>query len=535
MLRSYGGLSFSVPRPLASALERNMALGATPHTSRSKKSLDSDDENELSYDWGPASADMEDSSQVVPMGAGEELPSHFFSRKSLQDPSFQYDSLFEKLVNGAGITRPSRIQSMAWPVLAKGQHALIADQTGSGKTLAYLVPLLRKALSAKQPNEPRLKGAPRLLVLVPTVELAEQLKAVCHQLATGLKFSSMVLTATSGSGTNIHDQIRMIQRENIDVIIATPGRIATILRTKNSGLNLSELQSIVLDEVDVLMADETFGPQLRAIGAVAPVDRVQFVFVTATLPDSVVDTITQEFPNVEQVRGPGLHRVAPTMHEILVDVSVPPKYNTDEAYCFDLKAQELLKTLRQTRCRRTLIFCNTVESCRKVENFLKRRDRKGYTFDVRAYHGAMTPEARNENLRVFSKGRRGKANNVDYILVCTDRAARGQDFDTSPVDHVVVFDFPRDPAEYVRRVGRTARAGRKGTCSVFAYGWQLPIARNVMGSKLNEFSATLLGHDTDTSSTDSSSVEYRGGAQRRRTVLPDPIKQKIESGTLWKD
>ena len=99
------------------------------------------------------------------------------------------------------------------------------------------------------------------------------------------------------------------------------------------------------------------------------------------------------------------------------------------------------------------------------------------------------------NLAIFAKAldREGKAGRkeaaVDHILVCTDRAARGVDFDSAPVDHVVIFDFPKDPAEYVRRVGRTARAGRKGTNTVFAFAWQLPIARKIMGSKLESFTA----------------------------------------------
>merc|ERR1711937_632242 len=139
----------------------------------------------------------------------------------------------------------------------------------------------------------------------------------------------------------------------------------------------------------------------------------------------------------------GLHRVAPSMKESLVDVSVPSDSNRNDALCFDVKAKELLKALRQNRCRRTLVFCNTVESCRSVENLLNRKDRHGRVFEVLAYHSAMTPEARNTNLQLFAKGRKGDNENVDYILICTDRAARGLDFDEAPVDHCVVFDFPK--------------------------------------------------------------------------------------------
>lgn len=470
----------------------------------------------------------------------EGLPtkSHFYSKKSLQDPSFRGAQQFDLLCQGAGITRPSRIQSLAWPIILKGQNAIIADQTGSGKTLAYLMPLLQRALQSMARDKKRRTGAPRILVLAPTAELADQIRAVCNKLSAQVPFKTMVISASGSYSTSIRDQIRLLQRQPVDVLISTPGRIATILRSRNSGLDLTQLQAIVLDEVDVLMIDETFGPQLRTVGVAAPVEQTQFVFVTATLPDSVVETVEKEFPGVVQIRGPGLHRVAPTVKENLVDVSVPPRYNRDAKFCFDVKAKQLLKALRQNRCRRTLIFCNTVESCRSVENLLKRKDRKGQIFQVGAYHNAMSAESRNENLQVFAHGKgRGKDDGVedsDHVLVCTDRAARGVDFDAAPVDHVVLFDFPKDPAEYVRRVGRTARAGRNGASTVFAYGWQLPIAREIMGSKLESFTVASDEMDGD------DNEEFRGGVEGRRKKQRKPkqtreqmIKGNIQGNRLW--
>lgn len=460
--------------------------------------------------------------------------SHFFSKKDLRDPSFVGSKLFDSLCNGAGIVKPSRIQALAWPVLLQGKAAIVADQTGSGKTLAYLIPLLQRALSsiARDGKGGRPNGAPRILILAPTAELADQTRSVCQKLSEQVPFKTMVVTATGTQATSIRDQIRILQRQPVDVLISTPGRVATILRSRNSGLDLSFLESIVLDEVDILMVDDTFGPQLRTVGAAAPVERTQFVFVTATLPDSVVKTVKTEFPGAVEVRGPGLHRVAPTVKEHLVDISVPARHNRDARFCFDVKAKQLLKALRQNRCRRTLIFCNTVESCRSVENLLKRTDRKGEIVQVGAYHNAMSPETRNKNLAIFAK--RGDTENVDHVLVCTDRAARGVDFDAAPVDHVIIFDFPKDPAEYVRRVGRTGRAGRTGTTTVFAYGWQLPIAREIMGSKLESFSVATDDLDKDD--------EYRGGVAGRkrqsskgnRGTKEKIIKGNIEGGQLWK-
>jgi ATP-dependent RNA helicase DDX18/HAS1 len=451
---------------------------------------------------------------------------HFYSKKPLDDPTFRASQgdLFRPLCQGAGITRPSRIQSLAWPQILSGKHTIVADQTGSGKTLAYLLPLLQRALSV--PSK-KVNGAPKLLILAPTAELADQIQAVCTKISETVPFKTMVVTATGKYTTSIRDQIRMIQRTPVDVMISTPGRVSTILRTRNSGLNLEDLQAIVLDEVDILLIDETFGPQLRTVGAAAPLDKTQFVFVTATLPDTIVKKVEKEFIGVQQVRGPGLHRVAPTVKQRLVDCSVPAEYNRDPAHCFDVKQKALLKALRQNRCRRTLIFCNTVESCRDVENLLTRKDRRGQLYEVGAYHNAMTPEARNSNLATFAKGRRDNHNDkVDYVLICTDRAARGVDFEQAPVDHVVIFDFPKDPAEYVRRVGRTARAGRTGATSVFAYGWQLPIARQVMGSKLD--SVTIAIQDNDDEEEDN----MRSRRQQNRSK-DEVVKGNIERGRLW--
>ena len=445
----------------------------------------------------------------------------------------------------------------------------------TGKTLAYLIPLLQKALCTpqnpeQQHNPEKLNGAPKILVLAPTAELADQVRTVCDRLTEHVNFSTMVVTATGKYSTSIRDQIRILQRQPVDVLISTPGRLSTIVRTKNSGLDLSSrMQAMVLDEVDILMDDssdlmndsgsvqenETFGPQLRTIGeAVGPrLEKTQFVFVTATLPDRIVNTVTSEFPGVVQVRGPGLHRVAPSMTERLIDVSVPSRDNRNSKLGLQVKARQLLKTLRMTRCSRTLIFCNTVQSCRAVENLLRRSDRKRQRYDMRAYHNAMTPEARNANLEIFSNagqnrvddgGNRRKA--VDYVLVCTDRAGRGVDFGASPVDHVVLFDFPRDPAEYVRRVGRTARAGRAGTCTVFAYGWQLPIARSVMGKTIETLKVS--GGDGDDQEDEDDPRELRGGVQGRQRhkrkqqkgkpseskTRDTAVKSNIEGGNLWK-
>eukprot|EP00547_Thalassionema_nitzschioides_P010646 CAMPEP_0194257222 /NCGR_PEP_ID=MMETSP0158-20130606/38495_1 /TAXON_ID=33649 /ORGANISM="Thalassionema nitzschioides, Strain L26-B" /LENGTH=564 /DNA_ID=CAMNT_0038996189 /DNA_START=30 /DNA_END=1721 /DNA_ORIENTATION=+ len=471
----------------------------------------------------------------------EQKKSHFYSRKELLDPSFYSGTspkIFKRLCDSVNIERPSKIQALAWPAVLQGSHAVVADQTGSGKTLAYLVPLLQLALLKKKEKTGRPPpGCPQILVLAPTAELADQIFTVCEKIRASIpEVRTMVLTATGAAGiTSIRDQIRALKTNPVTILVSTPGRIATLLRSRGSSVNLQNLDSMVLDEVDVLLQDDSFGSQLRTIAAAAPpLDQLQFLFVTATLPETIVETVTREFGGFQlrQIRGPGLHRVAPSLKETLVDVSVPSNKLKDPRFCFDVKSEALVKALRNTPSRRTLIFCNTVESCRSVENFLKRKYKNDLT--VGAYHNAMAADARNANYRTFVTSNK-KHLKSDFVLVCTDRASRGVDFEGTNVDHVVIFDFPKDPSEYVRRVGRTARAGRTGTATVFAYGWQLPIARQIRNSARE----SIQEEQRNKNDAGDDAYDYRGGLQRRRKQQ-DPwqrqdemIKGNIEGGKLW--
>lgn len=157
------------------------------------------------------------------------------------------------------------------------------------------------------------------------------------------------------------------------------------------------------------------------------------------------------------LKGPGLHRIAPTVEETLIDCSGPQTQERNAETALENKRLALLKTLEQNEdIERTVIFCNTIPNCRAVENMLQRADRTGKLRKVYPYHGALDAATRESNIAEFSR----PLLQMPVVLVCTDRASRGMDFDKAPVDHVVLFDFPQEPSEYVRRVGRTGRAGR---------------------------------------------------------------------------
>ena len=249
---------------------------------------------------------------------------YFYSKKDIESSEFSLDGddgTFLKLCSSVEIDRPSRIQALAWPALLSGKHVIVADQTGSGKTLAYLLPLLQRMKMNESDYDRTTRGngndvssAIKLLILAPTAELCDQVRNVCAKISgkSGVKFRTMVATANGQNAAPIREQIRELQNTNVDVLVSTPGRVAAFL--KAGAVDLSLLQAVVLDEVDILMIDETFGPQLRTVGVAAPI-KTQFVFATATLPDTVVSNVKSEFPGVIFIKGPGLHKVAPNVQE----------------------------------------------------------------------------------------------------------------------------------------------------------------------------------------------------------------------------
>ena len=210
-----------------------------------------------------------------------------------------------------------------------------------------------------------------------------------------------------------------------EILISTPGRLLALL--KREQITLENVQTIILDEADVLFMDQSF--PLQPIGeAAAP--NAQFIFTTATLPDIVTDQIKQEFPMVECLTGPGLHRIAPTVEEVLVDCTGPSTQEKSPETAFENKRLALLRAIEQNPCERTLIFCNTINQCRNVENVLNRADRQGKLRMVYAYHGAVDSDTREDAIVQFSR----RLLKVPVVLVCTDRASRGMDFDASPVN-----------------------------------------------------------------------------------------------------
>ncbi|EFN54452.1 hypothetical protein CHLNCDRAFT_135879 [Chlorella variabilis] len=384
-----------------------------------------------------------------------------------------------------GITRPSHIQAAAYRALAQSgaRHVVLADHAGSGKTLAYLLPLLQVLR-----EEERVLGAaatqphcPRLVVVVPTAELCAQVVRVCRALSrAGLRFRSAAATG----GRPLRTQKEMLEG-GVDVLVGTPGRLAELLG--EGCLQLTFCRAVVVDEVDVLLGEDfAFAEQVAPLRAAAP-STTRFVFATATIPEQVYLDLEEAFPGLAAALGPGLHRTAPGITEQLVDCSGGDEVSAESG--FQRKAAALFAVLQEQRASRSIVFCNKIESCRKVENFLNRTFSHEDHAEVLPHHAAIADTHRDANLRRFlalpdsSGGRRGGSASTNtperLVLVCTDRASRGMD--SAFVEHVVLFDMPRDPSEYLRRVGRTTRgAGSSGVVSVLALGRQVRLAREII-------------------------------------------------------
>lgn len=267
--------------------------------------------------------------------------------------------------------------------------------------------------------------------------ISSQVSRVVKSISSVLRFRSACVTSTS----NIEEELRKIN-EGCSVVVATPGRLLSLL--KNRQLLLNDTQTIILDEADVLFLDETF--PLQGIGEFCP-ENAQFLFVTATLPDVTLKQITREFPNTTVFKGPGLHRIPPTVEEKLIDCSLKISNTkmSQKLYAesvLENKKEAMVSAMLPTsglskEIERTLIFCNTIDHCRQVENALLRADRNGKVRKILSYHSAIDTKVRLANLEEFTR----KLLALPVVLICTDRASRGIDFNSFNVSSSIFSYF----------------------------------------------------------------------------------------------
>jgi len=335
------------------------------------------------------------------------------------------------------IQQPTEIQTMAMPQVMRGGDVLLASHTGSGKTLAYLLPLVQKLKDEERAGITARNRHPRALVMGPTRELTHQVLQVAKSLGHHAKFRSAGISG--GGKLKVQKEALM---NPLDLVVGTPGRI--LQHVEDGNLFLGDMKFLVLDEADT-MFDAGFGPEIRKI--IRPLksrekEDGQCVLVSATLTRSVQKLLAEEFPGMKTVLTDTLHKsVAEAKHSF---VQVPATANK-------LRVLDDLIRGDAQRGKRVMVFCNTVGSCRAVDHHLQEGG-----FRTVNYHGDMPREDRTASLKEYA------ADDAPIpILVCTDLAARGLDFNKS-VAHVVMFDFPLNPVDYIHRTGRTARAGGRG-------------------------------------------------------------------------
>jgi len=320
-----------------------------------------------------------------------------------------------------GIDTPFPIQSACIPDALAGRDLLGRGQTGSGKTLAFGLPLL-----ARLAGSPAAPKRPRALVLVPTRELAQQVRDVLEPLGRGL----CVRTSAVVGGTSFGKQVEALRR-GVEVLVATPGRLADLIEQR--ACSLGDVQVVVLDEADQ-MADMGFLPAVRALLDQVPAGGQRMLF-SATL-DHDVDTLVRRY-----LHDPVSHSLAPA--SAMVD--------TMEHHALLVSREEKVAVTAAIANRdgRTILFARTRHG---VDRLAKQLGRLG----VRAgtLHGGKAQAARTRTLAQFREGEFG-------ALIATDVAARGIHVDD--VSLVLHVDPPADPKHYLHRAGRTARTGRAGT------------------------------------------------------------------------
>jgi ATP-dependent RNA helicase RhlE len=325
-----------------------------------------------------------------------------------------------------GFTEPTPIQTAALPPALAGHDVLACAMTGSGKTAAFVLPLLQRLGAAPA------AGRTRALVLTPTRELASQV----HEHLTSLGKHTRITSVTVFGGVSPFPQERALRR-GVDVVVATPGRLLDHL---GQGVgDFGALEVLVLDEAD-RMLDMGFLPDVKRILAKLPKRRQTLLF-SATLPGPIVELSRQVLASPVRI---DVERKAAPATGVTQHVMPVPS---------NLKPALLLELLRQGKVETALVFTRTKHRANRLADFL---EKNGVSCD--RIHGNRSQGQREAALAAFKGGR-------IKVLVATDIAARGIDVEALP--HVVNFDVPGQPEDYIHRVGRTARASLTGDALTF--------------------------------------------------------------------
>ena len=326
-----------------------------------------------------------------------------------------------------GYTEPTPIQAQAIPLVLAGRDVMGGAQTGTGKTASFTLPLLQRLAPYANTSASPARHPVRALILAPTRELAAQVEESVRQYGKYLPLRSACIYG----GVPMDPQIAQL-RAGVEVLVATPGRLLDHVQQRT--LNLSQVEVVVLDEAD-RMLDMGFIPDVRRILGLLTA-RKQSLLFSATFSDEIkklADSFLKDPVLVEVARNRTAESVTHLVHPVARE-----------------KKRELLVHLIKSRdMRQVLVFCSTRLGTNRLAYQLNREG-----VQAQAIHGDKSQSERTQALEEFKSGK-------VRVLVATDVAARGLDIAELP--YVVNFDLPNSPEDYVHRIGRTGRAGAKGT------------------------------------------------------------------------
>lgn len=331
------------------------------------------------------------------------------------------------------ITEPTKVQAETIPVMRQGKDLIVRSKTGSGKTIAFLLPIMENL---------RPHGL-QALILAPTRELALQIEKEIRKLDKNCRSLAIY------GGVSINPQIEKLAR-GIQIAVGTPGRILDHM--ERGTIDLSEIRYVVLDEAD-RMLDMGFIEDVRRILSAMPKARQTALF-SATMPAEIVQ-LSQDYMKHDAAR------LILEQDEITVKKIRQVCYGLDQKQ----KLDTLVRVLRKPEVRKVMIFCNTKSWADSLGRILRKKG-----FRAGSLHSALSQRRRNIVIQDF------KTNRFN-ILVCTDVAARGLHIDD--VTHVINYDLPKNPKDYIHRIGRTGRAGEEGDAISFCTQKDEPLLKNI--------------------------------------------------------
>jgi ATP-dependent RNA helicase RhlE len=337
--------------------------------------------------------------------------------------SFSALGLSENIIKGVkamGYLEPTPIQLRAIPLVLSGKDVIGSAQTGTGKTAAFGLPILSKL---GQHNA----VGPRVLILEPTRELAAQVETAFHDFARFTNLKTTVVFGGVGYGKQ-NDELKA----GADIVVATPGRLLDHL--EQGTLRLDKVEFLVLDEAD-RMLDMGFLPDVRRIVEKCPRQRHTSLF-SATVPPQIETLIQWAMHHPETIEIGARRTPAETVKHVIYPVSDTQKSDL------------LIQLLERVNYNSVLVFCRTKHGADRVAGLLKRNNHA-----VAVLHSNRTQKEREQALQGFRDGKY-------EVLVATDIAARG--LDIADVSHVVNYDVPQHPEDYIHRIGRTGRAEHSG-------------------------------------------------------------------------